>query len=374
MKNKKKKFFFVTGARSEYGQFSQLLKELNSINKYKFGLIVTGSHLKKEFGNTYHEIEKEKNKIYKKINIFFKNKKENVTPKIFSNIINKFTLFFNKEKPDYVILPGDRYEIFAIALACYFLNIPIIHFYGGDTSLGSKDEYYRNSISLISKYHFVSNIKHKQKLINKLGIEDDKIFNVGAVSLDKIKTIKFYRKNEIEKFLNINLDKKTILFTYHSVTTDQKITKKEIDISLKALSFFKNINIIFTRPNVDQGSDFISKKIKKFCIKNKKNYKFFDSLGYKLYFSLIRHSKLVVGNSSSLLYEVPYFKKHSINIGKRQKGRLTGNSVINIDSNLTNLKKTLEKYLNVKDPKKVTNPYFKKSSTKQIINTLKKII
>ncbi len=373
MKKNKKKILFITSSRAEYGQFSFLLKKLQKLKKFNFKLIVTGSHLKKNFGNTYKEISKDGVKIYKKIKIHYYRDDSLSVQKSFSLGLKKFSILLNDFKPNLVILPGDRYEIFAFALACFFKNIPIVHFYGGDTSLGSQDEFYRNSISSISDYHFVSHNLHVKKLTTKFGVVKKNIFNIGAISLDKIKYLKLYKKSQIEKILKINLNLKTIVFTYHPVTTNQKKTREEIDTLLTSLSSFQNINIIFTKPNIDRGHQYIIDKIKIFCDRDSSRFKLYDSLGYKLYFSLIKHSKIVLGNSSSILYEVPYFNKYSINYGDRQRGRYSGKTVINSEASSSNLQKLIKKYLNKKNPKKIFNPYFVNNSTKKSFDQLKKL-
>ena len=128
MKKNKKKILFITSSRAEYGQFSFLLKKLQKLKKFNFKLIVTGSHLKKNFGNTYKEISKDGVKIYKKIKIHYYRDDSLSVQKSFSLGLKKFSILLNDFKPNLVILPGDRYEIFAFALACFFKNIPIVHF------------------------------------------------------------------------------------------------------------------------------------------------------------------------------------------------------------------------------------------------------
>ena len=330
-------------------------------------------HLYKKFGSTYKEILNDKVKIYKKLNINSKSDKFLTTPFSLSLAIKKFSLLFKKEKPHLVILPSDRYEILASALACNYLNIPVIHFYGGETSLGSLDEIHRNCISNIAKYHFVSHESCKKKLIKMLNLNEKKIFNVGSIDLDKIKNIKFFSKKDLEKKIKIDLSYKTILFTYHSITNDQQKTKSELNLILKEFRNLKNINIIFTKPNNDYGHDFIIKSIKNFCKRDKKKFKLFSSLGQKTYYSAIKHSTLVAGNSSSLFYEVPYFKKYSINFGVRQHKRLKGNSVINISLKNRGFSKILFKYLNKKNLKFIKNPYFKKNSTLIVLKKINQI-
>lgn len=370
----KKKIFFITGSRSEYGQFSQLIKKLQFDKKLNFKLIVTGMHLYKKFGFTYKEILSDKLKIYKKIYINSNSDKYLTVPFSISLAIKKFSVLFKKEKPHLVILPGDRYEILASALACNYLNIPVVHFYGGETSLGSLDEIHRNCISNIAKYHFVSHESSKKKLIRILNLNNKRIYNIGSIALDKIKNINFLSKKDLEKKLNIDLSYKTILFTYHSITNDQKKTKSELKMILKAFKNLKNVNIIFTKPNNDQGHDFIIKNIKNFCKNDAKKFKLFSSLGQRVYYSAIKYSTLVAGNSSSLLYEVPYFKKYSLNFGVRQNKRLKGNSVIKVKLNNSSIEKILFKYLNKIPKKGLKNPYYKKNSTYKTLKKINQII
>jgi GDP/UDP-N,N'-diacetylbacillosamine 2-epimerase (hydrolysing) len=370
----KKKILFITGSRAEYGQFSHFLHKIHTSKKINFKLIVTGMHLYKKFGLTYKEILKDNIKIYKKIYINSNNDDNSTVPLSFALAIKKFNNLFKKEKPDLVLLPCDRYEILAAGMACFFNNIPVIHFYGGDTSLGSQDEFYRTSISNIAKYHFVSHKEAKKKLMQKNDILSKYIFNFGAISLDQINNIKLISKKLIENKIGIDLNHKTILFTYHPITTNQKLTIKEIDTALKSLKKLKGINIIFTAPNNDKGHDYIIKKIKEFCKKDTRKFKFFNSLGRQLYFSLIKHCKIVCGNSSSLLYEIPYFKKYSLNIGERQKNRVSSNTVINVKPILKNIDSSFHKYLKIKEPTNVINPFYVVNSTEKILKTVYKII
>jgi GDP/UDP-N,N'-diacetylbacillosamine 2-epimerase (hydrolysing) len=373
MRNVKKKIFFITGSRAEYGQFSFFLQKLSKLKNIDFKLIVTGMHLYKNFGSTYKEIIKDNIKIFKKIDIKSNLDSIKNVPYSVGCGIKKFTDLFIRHKPDLVCIPGDRFEMLSAAIACHFNQIPIAHFYGGETSLGSLDEENRNCITLLSKYHFVSNKKHIAKIKNFPNIKRKNIFNIGALALEKIKTVKLFKKKNIEELLSINLNKKNILFTYHPITNHQNKTREELKNILDALKMLDNVNIIFTKPNNDTGNDFIIKQIQKFCKLNPKNFIIKSSLGQKLYYSLIKYSSVVIGNSSSLFYEVPYFGKYSLNIGIRQMNRTQGNSIINLKAKKNIIFKKISEYLNAKG-KKFDNPYFKKDSTNRTLKIFKKII
>ena len=129
-------------------------------------------------------------------------------------------------------------------------------------------------------------------------------------------------------------------------------------------------------PNADVNNFEIIKLIKKFIKKNK-NAKLFNSLGKQNYFSFIKCIDAVIGNSSSGLTEVPSFKKPTLNIGIRQKGRVQAKSIINIENvNKKNLVKAFKKIQSKKFKRsltKVSNPYFKKNSSSNVVKIIKRL-
>ena len=363
----KKKIFFVTGSRAEFGQFEEFLKKLSHQKKWDLSLIITGSFLENGFEDDLNDIVKSKIKIVKKIKLNIKkNKSKNILDEV-SFGIKKFSEFLSDAKPDYIILPCDRYEILCPAFAAFFLKIPIIHFYGGETSEGSFDDTIRNQVSLLSKYHFVSHKNHANKLIN-FGIEKKYIFNVGSLALDGINGSKFFTKKKLINLFKNFFDSKTALVTFHPVTNGN--TKKEFSNVINALEKTKNLNVLFTGPNNDPDNQTILSKINLLIIKNPKKYFFQRHLGRKLYFSFVKNVDFNLGNSSSLFYEVPLFKKFSINIGSRQKNRTAGMSVFNIEAKSKDILKMLQK----KKYKKINfqNPYYQKNSIKKILEILNK--
>ena len=183
---------------------------------------------------------------------------------------------------------------------------------------------------------------------------------------------KLISKLELEKLLKIKLFKKNLLVTYHPETLE-KNTLSHFKELLKVLTNFKDKLIIFTMPNDDTGNLLIHKLIKQFVKKNK-NSKYFVSLGRLKYLSLAKYSDMVVGNSSSGLLEMPYLSKISINIGLRQGGRMTEESVINSKPNSKDIFKAIKKgysYLDNSNKFKLNYFYGKGNSAKKIALILK---
>ena len=111
---------------------------------------------------------------------------------------------------------------------------------------------------------------------------------------------------------------------------------------LSALSELNETTLIFTLPNADTGGLVIISEIEKF-VEDHSNAYSFKSLGQVDYLSCINLVDGVIGNSSSGLTEVPSFRKGTINIGDRQKGRLLATSVINVEPTKEDIKKGLSK-------------------------------
>ncbi len=368
------KICLITGSRAEFDLLKNLYLELKKDKFFRIKLLVTGAHLSKYFGKTLNYIKKNNIKIDKAINISIKNDDIKNISNSFSLGVKKFSSVFEKLKPDAILILGDRYEIFASAISACFNKIPIIHLHGGERTEGLIDESIRHSITKMSHLHFVSTDEYKKRVI-QLGENKKFIFNVGSLGVEAIKKVKIIEKNVLQKKLNFNFKDKMALISYHPETLEKLNNIKNFKNFLSALKTLKNYSLIFTMPNADIGYKNITKEINKFVRKNK-NSILIKSLGHEQYFSLCKHIDLVIGNSSSGIIEIPSFKKPTINIGIRQKGRFKPLSVI--DS--SHEKKELLKKINFCTTKKfkskiknMQNPYFKKDTSKKIKKILKKI-
>ena len=369
-KNIKKKIWIVSGSRAEYFLLENLIYKLKKIKKYNSVLALTGSHFLKKYGYTYSQIKK--NIPIKKIKINLQSDSREKILIFMSKLMKKFAKEMNKDKPDLIVVLGDRYEIFVVAICAMILKVPIAHIHGGEITEGAFDDSIRHAITKLSHLHFVTTEKHKKRIV-QMGENPKNIHNVGSLGVENIYRIKFLKRSDIEKKLKFTLNKKNLIITFHPVTLTKD--RESIDPLLNSLSKLKGTNLLFTAPNIDPGNRIILKKIKLFVSKNK-NSKLFPSLGQKLYFSCVKIFDGVVGNSSSGIIEVPSLKKGSINIGNRQKGRIFSKSTISCKNNEASIDLSLKKLFskrfktNIKNDK---NPYYQKNTSMKIINVLKSI-
>jgi len=367
----KHKICVVTGTRADYGLLRPLMNEIKKDQELQLQIIATGMHLSPEFGLTYREIEEDAFTIDKKIEMLLSSDTPVGITKSIGLAIIGFADALHQLQPDLLILLGDRYEILAAAQAALIAKIPIAHIAGGDTTEGAFDESIRHSITKMSHIHFVTNEKAFQR-VKQLGENPRFIYNVGSTAIDSIINIVPMDRSELEKALQFKFLQKNLLITFHPVTLECQASGRQFNELLKALhDLGSEIGLIFTKPNADPEGREIIRLIDDF-VSSHSNAVTYTSLGQKLYFSLIKYVDAVVGNSSSGIYEVPSFKKPTVNIGDRQKGRLMASSVINCAPEKSEIEKAIREAF-VKDCSDTVNPYGDGNSSAKIIQIIKSI-
>jgi len=371
---KQKKICIVTGTRAEYGLMKRLIQKVKNSDELELQLIVTGMHLSPEFGNTISEINEDGHKIDKKIEMLLSSDSPVGISKSIGLGIIGFADALEELRPDILVLLGDRYEIHSAATAAMVARIPIAHIHGGETTEGLIDEAIRHSITKMSHIHFVSTQKYRDRVI-QLGENPSNVFCVGGLGVDAIMNIDLMNINEIDESNNFQFLSKNILVTFHPVTLEQETSRGQIDELLKSLSNLDDTGIIFTMPNADTDGRILIEKINNFCQKNK-FAKAYQSLGQLKYLSCLQNVDLAIGNSSSGLLEVPSFKKATINIGDRQKGRIKATSVIDCEPKEREITESIKKVYSKEFQEIVqntVNPYGTGGASESVVEVLTKL-
>ena len=370
--SKFKKICVVTGSRAEYGLLKNLLFLIKKEKLFKLQLVVTGSHLSKKHGLTIKNIIKDRLKVKDRIDLKLNKDDAFSIANSMSFGLLKFVKIFEKNKPDIIILLGDRYEIFTAGIAATLCRVPIGHIHGGEITKSVIDEAFRHSISKMSHLHFTAINAYKKRVI-QMGESPKNVYCVGGLGVDNIKSTSLYSKSALEKKLNIKFKNFFSLVTCHAETLKKKSSLSNLKCLFDALKNMKETTVIFTMPNSDIESMVIYNSISKFVSK-RKNFYLYKSLGQKTYYSCCKHSDFMIGNSSSGLLEMPTFKKFTINIGERQLGRIRAKSVIDCNFQTKNIIKAIKYALNPINKmkiKNVTNPYGEGGASKKIIDILK---
>ncbi len=358
-----KKIAIITSTRADYGILRPLISALHSSTQFDLKIIVTGMHLSEDFGNTVDEISEDGFSIAERINIGI-NRDHNITSSM-GQAVSKFGDYFLKNRPDVAVVLGDRFEILGVTQAAHINSLPIVHIAGGDITEGAYDDAIRHCLTKLSHIHFTTNEEAKKRVI-QMGEDSNLVFNVGSLGVENILQTNFMTTSELEENLGISFGKKNFLITYHPETNYSD--NLAFDNLLSSLDKLEDTNFYFTYPNADKGGERIFKLLDEF-IKNKSNAFGFKSLGTQRYFSMIKACDVVIGNSSSGLYEVPSFKVPTVNIGDRQKGRILAESVIQCDESEVGITNAIERALSL-DCSKAINPYGDGETSEKMISIL----
>lgn len=322
-----RKICIVSGSRAEYGLLYPLLKEVKTDSELTLQLVVTGMHLSPEFGLTYQEIVNDGFEIDDRVEMLLASDTAiGITKSMGLGLIG-FADVFERLKPNIVVLLGDRYEIMVAAQAAMIAKIPIAHLHGGESTEGAVDEAIRHSITKMSHLHFVSAETYRNRVI-QLGEHPDRVFNVGAIGLDNIRSLDLLSREKFEASIDFKLGRVNFLVTYHPLTLSHRGSKELTQELLNALDHFKHANIIFTKPNSDADGRVIGQMIDAYTHTHSERTVTFTSLGKLRYLSALKYVDVVIGNSSSGIIEVPMFRIPTVDIGNRQKGRMKGSTVI----------------------------------------------
>lgn len=370
----KKKICVVTGTRAEYGPLKLLLEKIISSNKLDLLLLVTGMHLLKKYGNTIELIRKDGFPIAKIIPMYEENNtsKESLGKAVGKAIIN-FTTTFREIQPDLLIVAGDRFESLAAVISASTLLIPIAHIQGGDSvETGQVDEQIRHSITKFSHIHFPATSKSAERL-KLMGEEEWRIYTVGAIALDMIFNETLLSRKQIYEKLGLNFSEKLIICIQHPNTMNPDLAGNQMKLTLQILKDYK-LQTVIIYPNNDPGSELIINEIENH--KNIVNFYIFRDLERIEFLSLLKNANLLIGNSSSGLIESPVFKISVVNIGDRNKGRESGDNVISVSHNYTEIKNAIDKGLSEefrKECQSVINTYGEGNALNRIVEILEKI-
>ena len=335
-------------------------------------LIVTGTHLSKEYGMTINEID---DRVDYKISISVKNDSDIDISRNQAETLIEFTKLFSRQKYNAIVILGDRYEMLSVAIAAGNTRTPIFHLCGGDTTEGALDEWIRHSITKMSYLHFVTNEESKCRVI-QLGESPERVFNYGSTSIDNIFRVADMDRKEALESVGLEENVSYAICTYHPVTMTMGAVDEQIDSFLEAIKSFPEIQFIITKSNSDQGGSRINELLDKAgkCIEN---IHVFTSLGIRRYLSLMKYAEFVLGNSSSGIIETPSFGVPTVNIGERQRGRLQSESIINCGVSKEDIVLAIKKALSEEHRvicQKVVSPYGDGKAAEKIADKIFEVV
>ena len=329
-----KSLIFITGTRADFGKLKPIIN-ISRDQGYDVSIIVTGMHMLDEFGSTREEVKKiQGTTIYEFIN----QRAHDSLNTILTKSVTAFSDYFVGLDPDLVVVHGDRIEAFAAVIAATLNNFRVAHLEGGEVS-GTIDESLRHSCSKLSTVHFCCSNSASKRLL-ALGENPERVFNIGSSDLDGHLISSSISCSEAKDYYEIPFDEFG-LFSFHPVFSEQQELQEHIKIICnKMLDSGRHFVGIY--PNNDPGYDLIMNEVLKLP---SSQFKFFPSMRFEYFSTLMRNSKIFIGNSSAIVREAPFFGIQSINIGTRQNNRAMSQSIQNISyEQLDSLDKIIDKY------------------------------
>lgn len=357
----------VTGSRADWGLLRPVLHRLRDSSAV-LQLVATGSHLNEAFGLTLSDIEADGFIPDRCVPLDRRGDHPRGVAAAMASAITGLAGALDELHPDIVLILGDRYEIFAAAQAALLLRIPVAHIAGGDISEGAFDDAIRHAISKLSHLHFTTHAAARRRVL-QLGEPAERVFDTGSPGIDALLETPRWDRATLEQRLGFGLRERNLAVTFHPATLDPAGPAAQVEPLLDALDRLgPDIGLVFTGANADDGGERINRRIQAY-VADRANACFHLSLGQAGYYSLVAEADLVVGNSSSGLYEAASLGTPTLDIGVRQQGRLRGPGVRHARNDAEQIHAAIVSMLN-DPPRELTNPYGDGRASERIVDVL----
>lgn len=347
----------ITGTRADYGIYRPLLLELERDPVIKLKMVATGMHVLDEYGHTLDQIHKDGLAVAGTPSILVKGDSTYAMSQSVGLGIIYFSDIIQYNKPDFVLLLGDRGEMLAAAIAAHYQNIGIVHLHGGECS-GSADDTVRHAISTFAHLHFVSNAEAQHFLVNR-GEAHWRVIPVGSLRKTEVQRV-YDLPNEERERLITRYDLATahpkVVVAMHPDSKDPVSFDAQIESVLLALRSMKQTQFIVIGPNSDAGGEVFKERLYSF-VQESSLRRYYASVPSSDYLFLLSKADLLVGNSSSGIIEAPFFQLPFVNIGARQKNRTHASNVVHAEYEETNIKEAVFASLYASRKTIVENPY-----------------
>ncbi len=332
---------FITLARSDYGLIKWILKDLRSNDLFDPMLIVSGTHLLKEQGNTIQEIENDEMVISE----ILQYKSDLSTPSTIACTNGELAISiseaFTRLQPDYICVLGDRYELLPICSTALIMDIPVIHISGGDVTEGAIDNSIRNAVTMMADYHFAGTV-HAAENIKRMRGSSRNVWIVGEPGLDEFFRTPLKSRTELADIYGLDPDKDWCMLTWHPETRrTSEYNMDAIKNCVTALDRVIDGEIAISYANADADGKLINEYLESDVRSLSSKFHVIPSFGHLNYLSYIKQCTFVIGNSSSGIVETPLLGIPAINLGDRQKGRHQCRNIIQCTTDLNDIKDAL---------------------------------
>jgi GDP/UDP-N,N'-diacetylbacillosamine 2-epimerase (hydrolysing) len=318
---------YVTGTRADFGLMASTLHRMSRDTRFKLGLLVTGMHLSSLYGQTVKEIRAAQLPVVAEIAVAVDEPSGASMARGIATMLDGFTHVLTREKPDLVLLLGDRGEMLAAAIAAIHLGIPIAHIHGGERS-GSVDEPVRHAISKLSHLHLVATSAARERLL-RLGERSDRVWVTGAPGLDGITQLATLDRYTLCGEVGFDPQRSVALGVYHPVVNDLTSPAVQVATLLRAAQAC-NCQVLMLEPNSDAGASEIRDVLQ--GLAGARDVVIRKHLPRDQFVSWMAQCDVMIGNSSSGIIEAASFGTPVVNVGIRQNLRESGGNVVTVSA------------------------------------------
>jgi UDP-N-acetylglucosamine 2-epimerase (hydrolysing) len=317
---KPRRILFLTGTRADFGKLKPLIRAVDDSPNFSCAVFATGMHTLKLYGYTAFEVLRQG---YSDVHVYMNQLLNEPMEQILSNTISGLSRYVHENRPDMIVVHGDRVEAMAGAVVGALQNILVAHIEGGELS-GTIDELIRHSISKMSHLHFVANEDSARRL-TQMGEAPESVFVIGSPDIDVMLGGDLPSLDQVKAYYEIDFSSYAIAL-YHPVTTEVAEVGQHARNFVQAL-IESNQNYVVVYPNNDEGTSSILAEYKR--LEGRENFALFPSIRFESFLTLMKHARFVIGNSSAGIHEAPIMGVPTVNIGSRQMNRFTHHSIIN---------------------------------------------
>ncbi|MES2413232.1 MAG: UDP-N-acetylglucosamine 2-epimerase [Pseudomonadota bacterium] len=336
-----RKVVYVTGTRADFGLMRSTLQMLAAAEDIDLGILVTGMHLSAEFGSTWREVEEAGLAISARVPVDVATRSRASMSASLGEAIIGITRELRILKPDAVIVLGDRGEMLAAAVVCLHLGIALFHIHGGERS-GTVDEPIRHCISKMATWHLVTTDGSRERLV-RMGERVDAITVVGAPGLDGLYELASPTPHQLLSRFGLQPSLPFVLVLFHPVVQQAESAAAQTAVLMDAV-LATGLQVLWVGPNSDAGSAGILGKLGVWS-EDAIGRAYAVHLGRSEFATAMKHSAVIIGNSSSGIIEAATFGTPVINIGDRQNLRERNVNVVDCEIEFQKLVHTLQQAL-----------------------------
>lgn len=319
---------FVTLSRSDYASLRPVALAALADPAIDLRLVAGGSHALARYGNTLRQIEADGLPLHAVTRFLHENDDTPVQlAAAYARATAEFTRIFTEQRPDYVFVIGDRWEMLAVVSVASMLQIPVVHHSGGDITQGSADNQTRYALTTLSHLHLTALPEHRDRLL-RMGEEDWRITTTGEPALTALADYAQASPN-IHTRLGLKPGEPFVLATFHPTSFDTAAPGRQVEEFLRALDGITD-PVVLTAPNPDAASELFLAKFRDYAATHP-NVQLYEALGAQNYYAAMASARYMIGNSSSGMWESASFRLPVVNIGPRQQGRVHGDNVVNCE-------------------------------------------